>query len=232
MFDVILWDVDNTLLDFLAAERQSLMDAFAHFCLGPCPEDRVARYSKLNASYWKRLEKGEITKAELLPGRFREFFQQEGIVFDDPQAVSDFYQIRLGENAIPQDDSLTLVASLKGRVRQYAVTNGTKVAQQRKLSGSGLDKLLDGVFISEEVGVEKPGIGFFQKVWETIGTYAPDEVMIVGDSLTSDIRGGNNAGIVTCWFNPQEAATPDGIRIDYEIRNLAEVITILCPAGN
>ena len=79
MIRVILWDVDGTLLNFPAAERQSLMDSFEKFGLGPCPEDRVARYSKLNASYWKRLEKGEITKAELLPGRFREFFQQEGI---------------------------------------------------------------------------------------------------------------------------------------------------------
>ena len=165
MFDVILWDVDNTLLDFPAAERQSILDSFERFGLGPCPEDRVARYSKLNASYWKRLEKGEITKAELLPGRFREFFQQEGIDFHDYQAVSDYYQIRLGENAIPQDDSLALVASLRGRVKQYAVTNGTLVAQRGKLKNSGLDQLLDDVFISDVIGVEKPGTGFFDAVF-------------------------------------------------------------------
>ena len=227
MFDVILWDVDNTLLDFPAAERQSLMDAFSHFGLGPCPEDRVARYSKLNASYWKRLEKGEITKAELLPGRFREFFQQEGIVFDDPQAVSDFYQIRLGENAIPQDDSLTLVASLKGRVKQYAVTNGTKVAQDIKLARSGLDQLLDGVFISEVVGAEKPSPDFFAPVFEAIGPVEKHRILMVGDSLTSDIRGANNVGIPCCWYDPKGHALPEDLRVDFHISHLSQVVEIL-----
>lgn len=227
MFDVILWDVDNTLLDFPAAERQSLMDAFAHFGLGPCPEDRVARYSKLNASYWKRLEKGEITKAELLPGRFREFFQQEGIAFDDPQAVSDFYQIRLGENAIPQDDSLTLVASLKGRVTQYAVTNGTKVAQDIKLARSGLDQLLDGVFISEVVGAEKPSPDFFAPVFEAIGPVEKHRILMVGDSLTSDIRGANNVGIPCCWYDPKGHALPEDLRVDFHISHLSQVVEIL-----
>ena len=116
---------------------------------------------------------------------------------------------------------------LKGRVRQYAVTNGTKVAQQRKLRNSGLDVLLDGVFISEDIGAEKPDIAFFHPVWETIGPYAPDEVLIVGDSLTSDMQGGNNAGIRCCWYNPKGAPVPENLKIDYNIRDLREILTIL-----
>lgn len=227
MFDLILWDVDGTLLDFPAAERQSLLDAFAHFDLGPCPEDRVVRYSKLNASYWKRLERGEIAKNELLPGRFREFFQQEGIAFDDPQAVSDFYQIRLGENAIPQDDSLTLVASLKGRVKQYAVTNGTRVAQDIKLDRSGLAELLDGIFISEVVGAEKPDPAFFAPVFQAMGPVDKGRVLMVGDSLTSDMQGANNVGIPCCWYDPKDKPLPDHLQIDFHISHLSQVVEIL-----
>lgn len=227
MFDVILWDVDGTLLDFPAAERQSLLDAFAHFDLGPCPEDRVARYSKLNASYWKRLERGEITKNELLPGRFREFFQQEGIHFDRYWDFNDFYQLRLGENATPQDDSWALVASLRGRVKQYAVTNGTKVAQDIKLDRSGLAELLDGIFISEVVGAEKPDPAFFAPVFQAMGPVDKGRVLMVGDSLTSDMQGANNVGIPCCWYDPKDKPLPDHLRIDFHISHLRQVVEIL-----
>ena len=227
MFDVILWDVDGTLLDFPAAERQSLLDAFAHFDLGPCPEDRVARYSKLNASYWKRLERGEITKNELLPGRFQEFFQQEGIHFDRYWDFNDFYQLRLGENATPQDDSWALVASLRGRVKQYAVTNGTKVAQDIKLDRSGLAELLDGIFISEVVGAEKPDPAFFAPVFQAMGPVDKGRVLMVGDSLTSDIRGANNVGIPCCWYDPKGHALPEDLRVDFHISHLRQVVEIL-----
>ena len=227
MFDVILWDVDGTLLDFPAAERQSLLDAFSHFGLGPCPEDRVARYSKLNASYWKRLERGEITKNELLPGRFQEFFQQEGIHFDRYWDFNDFYQLRLGENATPQDDSFALVASLRGRVKQYAVTNGTKVAQDIKLDRSGLAELLDGIFISEVVGAEKPDPAFFAPVFQAMGPVDKSRVLMVGDSLTSDMQGANNVGIPCCWYDPKDKPLPDHLRIDFHISHLSQVVEIL-----
>jgi len=227
MFDVILWDVDGTLLDFPAAERQSLLDAFAHFDLDPCPEDRVARYSKLNASYWKRLERGEITKNELLPGRFQEFFQQEGIHFDRYWDFNDFYQLRLGENATPQDDSCALAASLQGRVKQYAVTNGTKVAQDIKLDRSGLAELLDGIFISEVVGAEKPDPAFFAPVFQAMGPVDKSRVLMVGDSLTSDMQGANNVGIPCCWYDRQGKPLPDHLRIDFHISHLRQVVEIL-----
>ena len=109
----------------------------------------------------------------------------------------------------------------------YAVTNGTKVAQDKKLAKSGLVELFDAVFISEEIGVEKPGVGFFEKVWDSIGKYKSDEVMIIGDSLTSDIQGGNNAGILCCWYNPKGAVNYTGVRVDYEIDNLQKVKEII-----
>ena len=110
---------------------------------------------------------------------------------------------------------------------QYAVTNGTKIAQDGKLKNSGLIDVFDEVFISEVVGYEKPAVEFFDKVFETIGEYDRSEVLIVGDSPTSDIRGGNNAGIVTCWYNPKKLPNDAGVTVDYEITDLAQVLELI-----
>jgi len=227
MIKVVLWDVDGTLLNFHAAEREALAGCFREFGLGELTDERMARYSALNSRYWKMLERGEVTKQQLLTGRFEEFFAAEGLPCPDTGALNGRYQILLGDTVVFQDDAYELVKKLKGRVEQYAVTNGTAVAQERKLNKSGLIHLLDGVFISEEVGAEKPDKRFFDRVFEQIGRRPADEVLIVGDSLTSDMAGGNNAGISCCWYNPQGAAQPEGLRIDYSVKNLWEVEEIL-----
>lgn len=227
MIKVLLWDLDNTLLDFPTAEREALRGAFAAFGLGPCPEDMVARYSALNAGYWKRLERGEITKAWLLPERFRDFFHREGIDFTDYAAFNDDYQRRLGDVVAFQDHSDQLVRDLKGQVKQYIVTNGSQVTQARKLRRSGLGELMDGVFISEVVGGEKPSLDFFTPVLAAIGPYDREELLLIGDSLTSDMAGGNRAGIPCCWYNPKGEPIPPGFTIRYDIRDLNEIRGIL-----
>ncbi|MBR2949406.1 MAG: YjjG family noncanonical pyrimidine nucleotidase [Lachnospiraceae bacterium] len=227
MIKVILWDIDGTLLDFLKAEHAALQTCFSVFSLGECTDEMIARYSAINRTYWERLERGEITKAQVLVERFREFFAGEGIVTDCAEAFNKEYQQRLGDTICFCDDSYELVKGLKGRVKQYAVTNGTLTAQSKKLDRSGLGKLFEDVFISEQVGVEKPGIGFFEHVFDKIGEYQKDEVMIVGDSLTSDMQGGNNAGIVCCWYNPYGLPNKTDLRIDHEILNLQEILQFL-----
>ena len=227
MIRVLLWDVDNTLLDFPAAERRALQETFAQFRLGPCPEDRVERYAALNASYWRRLERGEITKAQLLPGRFQEFFQREGIACTDYDQVNAAYQCHLGDTVVFLDQSYDLVRDLRGRVKQYAVTNGTRTAQERKLARSGLGDLFDGVFISEVVGAEKLSLDFFRPVLEAIGPYDREELLLIGDSLTSDMEGGSRAGIPCCWYNPKGLPRPDRPAIRYEVRNLNQVREIV-----
>ena len=224
---VILWDIDGTLLNFQAAETYAIRACFALFGLGECSDEMLADYSTINRSYWQRLERGELTKPQVLEGRFLEFFSKYGIDTGCAAAFNAQYQISLGDTFCFHDGGLETVQALRGKVRQYAVTNGTRIAQERKLKGSGLAELLDGVFISEILGVEKPGIGFFQQVWEQIGTYAPDEVMIVGDSLTSDIQGGNNAGILCCWFNPAGKPAPENLRIDYNIQTLSQILDLI-----
>ena len=224
--ETILWDIDGPLLNFEASERAAIRTCFSMFGLGECTDEMLAVYSAINRGYWQRLERGEMTKPQILVGRFRDFFRQYGLNTDCVEDFNRQYQLSLGDTVCFHPHALETVLALRGKVRQYAVTNGTLLAQQKKLRNSGLDKLLDGVFISEQVGADKPNIAFFQKVWDAIGPCRPDTVMIVGDSLTSDIQGGNNAGIPCCWFNPKGLPRKGDLRIAYEIRDLSQVLDI------
>lgn len=227
MIRVLLWDVDGTLLDFLAAERAAIRTLFHEFGFGQCSDDALRRYSEINVKYWEMLERKELTKPEILVGRFREFFGEIGIDQDRAEAFNARYQLELGNTIEFCDNSYEIVKSLNGRVLQYVVSNGTVVAQSKKLSLSGIGALVDGVFLSEDVGYEKPDPRFFSRVFEAVGPVMKDEILIVGDSLTSDIRGGNLAGIRTCWYNPKMKPLPEGYRIDHEIRDLHEIYSIL-----
>lgn len=226
-FDVILWDIDGTLLNFLEAEKAAIRSLFWEFGLGKCTDEMLLRYSGINRKYWHRLECGEMTKAEILVGRFEEFFAEEGIDCSLGGPFNEAYQIRLGDTIVFYDHSKELVASLVGKIQQYVVSNGTVVAQTKKLRNSGFDKLMDGVFLSEEIGFEKPAKEFFDRVFERIGDVDRDRVLIVGDSLTSDILGGTYAGIRTCWYNPGGDVNDTEARVDFEVRDLNEIVDVL-----
>ena len=227
MIQTILWDVDATLLDFIAAEKAAILKLFRQFHLGECTEEMLQRYANINRGYWERLERGELTRDQVLVGRFQEFFEKEELDVSAAPAFNEAYQSSLGDTIVYRDDSYHIIKSLRGKVKQYVVSNGTIVAQEKKLRLSGLGELMDGVFLSEELGVEKPNKAFFDKVFKEIGDMDRDPVLIVGDSLTSDIRGGNNAGIRTCWYNPGNAALIEGVHVDYEITDLHEVYDLL-----
>ncbi len=227
MIRVILWDIDGTLLDFKASERAAMSAAFRRFGLGTCTGERMARYSVLNDRWWKALERGEITREQLLPGRFRAFFRAEGLACDDCEAFNEYYQRRLGDTVVFRDGADRLVRSLVGRVKQYAVTNGTLTAQIRKLRSSGLADWLDGAFISEQVGAEKPSPRYFEQVLAAVPQVPRDEILIVGDSLTSDMKGGSREGLVCCWYDPEGRPLPPDLDIRYHIRDLGGIPAIL-----
>ncbi|WP_075680146.1 YjjG family noncanonical pyrimidine nucleotidase [Roseburia sp. 831b] len=227
MIKTILWDVDATLLNFELAEKAAMERCFSMFEMGECTQEMLSRYSKINRSYWQRLERGELTKPEVLVGRFEEFFGKEGIPVEKAAAFNEEYQVRLGDTVFFHDNAYELIKELQGKVKQAIVTNGTVVAQERKLEKSGLNKLITDIFISDQIGAEKPSPKFFEKVWEELGPYKKEEVMIVGDSLTSDMQGGNNAGIRCCWYNPKGLKNESSVHVDYEITNLWQVKDIL-----
>lgn len=227
MIKVILWDIDGTLLDFLEAEKEAIRACFAKFGLGECTDEMIRRYSKINRSYWEKLERGEMTKAEILVNRFRDFFASEGIHTRCEDEFNAAYQVALGDTICFHDNGYELVKKLHGSYLQYAVTNGTFVAQEKKLKKSGIGELMEAAFISDNIGYEKPSPGFFEYVFAKIGSYEKDEILIVGDSLTSDMKGGSNAGILCCWYNPDHLENTQGVPIDFEIDHLWQLEEIL-----
>lgn len=238
----ILWDVDDTLLNFKKSEEYAFKDSLEKFGI-PYREELLTRYSKINKSFWKKLELGEIEKEEVLLGRFRQFFQtmkDEGnnqAASIDITAFQANYQTKLGSVYFYRDDSLRLCQSLKEQgISQYIVTNGVKWTQENKLHLSGFDKVVDAIFISEEIGYVKPERLFFDRCFERIDSFEKkkgnmferSQTLIVGDSLSSDMLGGSNADIATCWYNPERIQNVEqGIRIDYEIHHLSEIQEII-----
>ncbi len=228
MVKAILWDMDGTLLDFHAAERAAIFALFEKYGLGECTEEMLQRYMQINTKLWRQLEKNEVNKREVLVGRYEKFFGEYGLDTSLAEAFNSDYQLALGDTIVFRDNSYELVKKLKGKVKQYMVSNGTVIAQEKKLAKSGFGELMDEIFLSEAVGAEKPNMAFFDKVFEVIGKPEnKSDYIIIGDALSSDIKGGNNAGILTCWYNPHHLQLSDEYQVDYEIENLNEVPKIL-----
>lgn len=227
MLKTILWDLDNTLLDFYAAESYSLKACFKKFGLGECSDEMVKRYSVINQKHWLMLEKGLLTKQDIMNSRFNEFFEKEGIKTDNLTAFNEAYELGIVDTIKFIENGYEIVKSLKEKFKQYAVTNGAAKIQRLRIKKSGLDRLFDGVFISDEVGFEKPSYEFFDFVKNNISPCEDDEIIIIGDSLTSDMKGANNSNIKCCWYNPNGNLCTDGINIDFEIKSLNEINNIL-----
>jgi 2-haloacid dehalogenase len=227
MYQYLLWDIDGTVLDFLASEAYAIKTLFQKYNLGPCTDQMLKLYSDINIKYWQKLEQNQLTKPEILIGRFKEFFSIIGADVEIAQAFNRDYQLTLGDHIEFVEHAKEMLLSQKGNYTLVAVTNGTKVAQEKKLRLSGLDRVFDAIFISEDVGAEKPSTTYFEYVFQTLGITDKKQVIIIGDSLTSDMKGGWLAGIDTCWFNPQHNPNSLAIPITYEIDSLTQLENIL-----
>lgn len=225
-FSTILWDVDGTLLDFLYSQHHALTKCFQTI-KKEITEEMIDRFTEINNTFWARLELGEITKAELLTGRFIQLFEEYDIHGVDVEAFRQEYQKELGSVFCYIDDSLNIIKTLQGKVKQYVITNGVAATQQDKLKISGLGELMDGVFISDQVGAHKPEKQFFDYCLEYIEEKDLSRILIVGDSLTGDIKGGVLAGIPTCWYRHTGAENTTEYQADYEISDLHQIFDIL-----
>jgi len=226
-YTTLFWDMDMTLLDFKRCEYTAIKRSFERFgrTVG---DDVVSLYSKINDSYWKRLELGQVTKKELLVGRFQTLLDTLLMHDLDAAKLQPVYQEELSRVAWLLDGAWVTVASCKGMgYRQYVVTNGVASTQRSHLRLTKLDKLVDGEFISEEMGAEKPSAEFFDRVFASLNGVERADVLLIGDSLTSDMRGGKNAGIDTCWFNPGKKERDPQIPVTYEIHSLTNLLAIV-----
>jgi HAD hydrolase, TIGR02254 family len=226
-YKYLLWDIDGTILNFEKAEKRAIRTLFEKFNLGECTDEMLSHYIEINKKYWKLLECGEMEKERILVERFEEFFLKEGIRTDVASEFNKAYQLALGDTIAFNDDALEIIKAQKKNYQIIIVTNGTAIAQKKKLERSGLDKIADNIFISEEVGYEKPSIHFFERVIAKAGIDDVSRAVIIGDSLTSDIQGGVNAGIDTCWYNPKEDVNDTNLKPTYIIKNLHELCEIV-----
>ena len=224
-YDVVLWDMDGTLLNYKMAQKEALTQVFRtiHRTL---TEEMRDLYSQINDSYWKKLELGEVTREEVLNGRFHDFFEAIGIEDIDIAEVCRQYEEVLSNVYDYIQDSLDLCTTLKPKCRQYIVTNGISDVQRKKIQLSGFKDCMEDCFVSEEAGSEKPDQAFFDYVFERIPNLDKGRTLIVGDSLTSDIKGGKMAGIKTCYFNPDRKPVLEEDKPDYEIDHLWDVLQI------
>lgn len=225
MKKIVLLDIDDTILDFKACERNAIQKTMEKYGVKPNNE-LVEKYSKINKSLWELFEKKEITKAELLVRRFEMFFHPLG-VFEKANEINKNYLNYLSGEVFFVKDAVEFCKKLKEKCKVYVVTNGVKSTQVRRLDKSMLLEYFDDVFISEDVGYQKPDVRFFEYVYDRIGMPKKDEMIILGDSKTSDIQGGINFGITTCWFNKYGFDKYPNVTADYEIDELMDFFKVI-----
>lgn len=227
-YKTLLFDADNTLLDFNQTEMQAFEETMKKYGF-PYDQEVKRQYDEINHGLWKRYEKGEITRDEVVNTRFGVLFNKIGVVGDGVTFEKE-YQDMLGAGSFLMDGAITLLATVRRAGHKcYIVTNGVAKTQHRRLDESGIGRYVDGIFISEELECQKPAAEFFEKVFQAIGAKEEDkkDMLIIGDSLTSDISGGNNAGIATCWMNPNHELNKTAAKVDYEIAHLDQLYEIL-----
>lgn len=224
-YPYLLFDADNTLFDFDQAERNAhLLLCRAHGLA--FSEEGYQLYHKCNADLWRDFDRGLCTKEYLLVERFRRYLAITG-ERADPEALNRDHLRALGEGAMLLPGAEELCRVLSRDHRLYLLTNAVASVQKTRFTNSAIAPYFQGVFISEEVGAGKPDPAYFDYVFHAVPGLARDNALVIGDSLTSDIQGANNAGLPCCWFNPKGQPRPQGLRIDYEIRALEELYAIV-----
>jgi 2-haloacid dehalogenase len=221
----VLFDLDDTLLDFHRAEAEAIRHTLREIGID-ATDETVGLYSRINRSCWAKLETGEYTRDQVLHNRFDFLFEALGVE-GDAHATQKLYEYRLSLGAYYVDGAEELLNALYGKYRLYLATNGIVNVQSRRIKDSGIGKYFEDIFVSERIGYNKPDKRFFDAAFSRIDGFKHEESVMVGDLLTSDIRGGINAGIKTVYFNPKGKENDTDIHPDYEIHSLAELAGLL-----
>ena len=225
MFEILFLDLDDTILDFRKAERIAITKTIREFGLEPTDEV-LHRYHLINKWHWEQLELGKLTRAEVLENRFGVLFEEFG-VRADRTACARAYEHNLSQGHYFLPGAEEAVDRLSKKYRLFLASNGTASVQKGRMTSANLYRFFEEVFVSQEIGHNKPSLEYFEAAFSRIPGFDKSRCLMVGDSLTSDIRGGANAGIKTCWVNPEGLPGREDIRPDYEIQYLHQLEALL-----
>lgn len=225
-YDIIIFDADETLFDFKKSERDAFKNTMLEFNINYDENYHLKIYKDINTAIWKELEDGLITQKKLKVERFKRLSNALNAGFDEIE-FSKSYMKHLSYASFLYDDSVALIESLSKDYRLSIITNGLKDVQNNRIKRSIIGKYFDDIVISEEVEVSKPDPRIFEHALKNLNYTDKSKVLMVGDSLTSDIQGGLNFGIDTCWFNPNKIINRTEVKPIYEISNLMDLKKVL-----
>ena len=225
MFEFLFLDLDDTILDFQKAEHVALSKTLKEFGLEPT-ERVLKRYNLINKAHWEALERKELTREQVLVGRFQVLFEEMGITVEPVQVARAYeHNLSIGHWFLPGAEEA--VERLSKKYKLYLASNGTAKVQAGRLASANISRFFEEVFVSQEIGANKPSPEYFERCFARIPGLDKSKTIMVGDSLTSDILGGQNAGIATCWVNPHHKEGRADIRVDYEIEALSQLEALL-----
>ena len=223
-YTTLYFDLDNTLLDFSAAEHKAIRKLFTLHKL-PVSDEKIAKYSVINQTWWERFEKGEIEKQEIYSGRFREYLEFYGLI-GDPVKLADDYFGFLSEGYDLVDGADKALEYLKTQCYTVCITtNGMSRTQYRRIDNCTIKQYFDYIFVSEDAGHQKPEVEYFDYVMANTPEKDKSKILVIGDSMSSDILGGLNFGVDTCWLNPNGKAGTH--KATYQIGNIMQICDIL-----
>lgn len=224
-YSILLFDADNTLFNFDTGNRRAFSEV-CRICHLPDTDELFHAYEAVNAEMWSAFDRGECTKDFLVVERFRLFLERAGLQAD-PVQCNKIHLSTLATNTVLLPHALEVCRTLAQTHSLYIVTNAVAAVQKARLAASDLRPYITDAFISEDAGASKPSVAYFDYVFSRIPGITRENCLLIGDSPSSDLQGANNYGIPCCWYNPRGLARPDGIRIDYEIRDLPELLPIV-----
>lgn len=223
-YSTVFLDLDNTIFDFSLTEKKAVSKTLFENGL-PSDGETASLYSKINQFYWEKYERNEIEKTEIFVNRFKTLFEKIGVEAD-AQKVSEDYFNNLSKGHDLIDGALDILEYLKGKgYFLCATTNGVSKTQFRRIKEADIGKYFDIICVSEDIGFQKPDKNYFETVITRCHEKDKEKILIIGDSMSSDVLGGINAGIDVCWFNPKMAKPK--YKTKYEIKKLSEIKNII-----
>ncbi len=223
-YTTLYFDLDNTLLDFSAAENMAIRKLFQLHNL-PISEEKIAKYSAINLTWWERFEKGEIKKSEIYSGRFREYLAYYGLEADPVKMADDYFDF-LSQGYFLMDGADKALEYIKKKGYTVCITtNGMSRTQYRRIDNCTIKGYFDYIFVSEDAGHQKPEEEYFDYVMANTPEKDKSKILVIGDSMSSDILGGLNFQVDTCWLNPK--GMQGKYKTTYEIANIMQICDIL-----